>query len=115
MQIATDAHQTGSTKTREIRMLFLLALCLSWGGLNLGHSLLSPSIGLDFTQYYVASRMVLEGDANSIYRADRYYFTKAASYGAVVGAGSTMTNAYPPFAAFVLIPFALLPFRPAVL
>src|ERR1700683_1641123 len=103
-------------KTRDIGLLFLVALCLSWGGINLGHSFLSPSIGLDFTQYYVASRMVLEGESHNIYRTDRYYFDKAATYGAVVGAGATTaTNAYPPFVAFCLIPLVLLPFRPALL
>ncbi len=97
-------------KTRDIGLLFLLALCLSWGGINLGHSFLSPSTGLDFTQYYIASRMALEGEVHNIYRTDRYYFEKAADYGAVVGAGTTTaTNAYPPFAAFCLIPFVLLP------
>jgi alpha-1,2-mannosyltransferase len=77
--------------------------------------LLGPKFGLDFTQYYVASRMVLEGDAHNIYRTDGYYLAKAAAYGAVTDAGGTMTNAYPPFAAFCLTPFALLPFRPALL
>ncbi len=102
-------------KTRDISRLFLLALCLSWGGFNLGRSLLGPKFGLDFTQYYVASRMVLEGEAKGIYETDGYYLAKAASYGAVTDAGEAMTNAYPPFAAFCLIPFALLPYRPALL
>ncbi|MGZ4818236.1 MAG: glycosyltransferase family 87 protein [Terriglobales bacterium] len=102
-------------KNRDISLLCLLALCLSWGGFNLGRSFLGPKFGLDFTQYYVASRMVLEGEARNIYRTDSYYFAKAASYGAVTHAGGTMTNAYPPFVAFCLIPFALLPFRPALL
>lgn len=81
----------------------------------MGGSLFGPKFGLDFTQYYVASRMVLEGEAHNIYRTDGYYLAKAAAYGAVTDAGGTMTNAYPPFAAFCLIPFALLPFRPALL
>jgi alpha-1,2-mannosyltransferase len=102
-------------KVRDISLLFLLALCLSWGGFNLGRSLLGPKFGLDFTQYYVASRMVLEGEAHNVYGTESYYLAKAASYGAVTDAGGTMTNAYPPFAAFCLIPFALLPFRPALL
>ncbi len=102
-------------KTRDISLLGLLALCLSWGGFNLGRSLFGPKFGLDFTQYYVASRMVLEGEAHNIYRTNGYYLAKAAAYGAVTDAGGTMTNAYPPFAAFCLIPFALLPFRPALL
>jgi len=103
-------------KTRDIGLSFLLALCLSWGGINLGRSLVSPSIGLDFTQYYVASRMVLDGEARNIYRTDRYYFDKAAAYGAAIGAAdTTATNAYPPFVAFCLIPIALLPFKRALL
>ena len=102
-------------KTRDFTLLFLLAMCLSWGGFNLGRSLFGPKFGLDFTQYYVASRMVLGGEAHNIYRADGYYLAKAASYGAVTEAGETMTNAYPPFVAFAFIPFALLPFRPALL
>src|SRR5215831_6000126 len=103
-------------KNRDISLLFLLALCLSWGRFNLGRSLLGPKFGLDFTQYYIASRMVLEGEAHNIYRTDGYYvLAKAAAYGAVTDAGGTMTNAYPPFAAFCLIPFALLRFRPALL
>jgi hypothetical protein len=102
-------------KAREISLLFLLALCLSWGGFNMGRSLLGPKFGLDFTQYYVASRMVLQGEANNIYRTGGHYRTKAAEYGAVTDGGTTMTNAYPPFVAFCFIPFALLPFRPALL
>jgi alpha-1,2-mannosyltransferase len=102
-------------KTHQIRLLFLLALCVSWGGFNLGRSLLGPKFGLDFTQYYVASRMALEGESGNIYRTDGYYLGKAKEYGAITGAGGTMTNAYPPFTAFCLIPFALLPFRHALL
>lgn len=102
-------------KTRDISLLFLLALCLSWGGFNFGRSFLGPKFGLDFTQYYVASRMVLEGEARNMYRTDSYYFAKAAAYGAVTHAGGSMTNAYPPFVAFFLVPIALLPFRPALL
>ncbi len=102
-------------KTRDVSLLFLLALCLSWGGFNLGRSLFGPKFGLDFTQYYVASRMVLEGEAHNIYRTDGYYRAKAAIYGAVTDAGETMTNAYPPFVAFCFIPFALMPFKPALL
>jgi len=102
-------------KTRDLSLLLLLALCLSWGGFNLGRSLFGPKFGLDFTQYYVASRMVLEGEAQNIYRTDGYYRDKAATYGAVTDAGETMTNAYPPFVAFCFIPFALLPFKPALL
>jgi hypothetical protein len=102
-------------KTRDIGMLLLLALCLSWGGFNLGRSLFGPKFGLDFTQYYVASRLVLEGEAHNIYRTDNYYFAKAAAYGALTKDGETMTNAYPPFMAFFFVPFALLPFKPALL
>jgi Glycosyltransferase family 87 len=102
-------------KTRDISLLFLVALCVSWGGFNLGRTVFGPKFGLDFTQYYVSSRMVLDGEAPNMYRTDDYYFAKAASYGAVTHAGGTMTNAYPPFVAFCMIPFALLPFRPALL
>jgi len=98
-----------------ICLLFLLALCLSWGGFNLGRSLFGPKFGLDFTQYYVASRMAFEGEAHDIYRRDHHYRAKAAVYGAVTDTGTSMTNAYPPFAALCLAPFALLPFRPALL
>jgi alpha-1,2-mannosyltransferase len=101
-------------KARDSSVLFLLALCLSWGGFNLGRSLFGPKFGLDFTQYYIASRMVLEGEAHNIYRTDGYYLAKAAAYGAVTDAGGMMIYGYPPFAAFCLIPFALLPFRPAL-
>jgi hypothetical protein len=102
-------------KTRSIGLLFLSALCMSWGGFNFGRSVLGPKFGLDFTQYYVASRMVLEREAQNIYGTGGYYFAKAAAYGAVTDAGGTMTNAYPPSTAFYLIPFALLPYRPALL
>lgn len=81
----------------------------------MGRSLFGPKFGLDFTQYYVASRMVLEGEAHNIYRRDAYYFAKAAAYGAVTNSGQTMINLYPPSTALCLIPFALLPFRPALL
>jgi hypothetical protein len=74
-------------KGREISLLFLLALCLSWGGFNLGGSLFGPKFGLDFTQYYVASRMAVEGDASNIYRTDKYYFRRAAELGALTRAG----------------------------
>jgi hypothetical protein len=102
-------------KTKDFSLLILLALCLSWGGFNLGRSLFGPKFGLDFTQYYVASRMALDGDVGNIYRDDGYYRAKAEACGAVTEAGGTMTNAYPPFAAFAMIPFALLPYRPALL
>lgn len=81
----------------------------------MGRSLFGPKFGEDFTQYYVLSRMVLEGEAHNIYRNDAYYYAKAAAYGAVTEATGTITNAYPPSTAFCLIPFALLPFRPALL
>jgi hypothetical protein len=109
------SEKATSMKSRKISLICLAALALSWGGFNLGRSLLGPKFGLDFTQYYISSRMVLDGEAHNIYRTDGYYQSKALSYGAVTDVGGTMTNAYPPFVAFCLIPFALFPFRVSLL
>jgi len=95
-------------------LLFLFALCLSWGVFNLGRALGGPKFGLDFTQHYVASRLVLEGRSDQIYADAAAFRAQAAAHGAVTEAGASMTNAYPPFAALVLLPLALLPFRPAL-
>jgi len=110
-----NVRQVTSMKTRDIGLLFLWGLCLSWGGFNLGRSLFGPKFGTDFTQYYIASRMVLEGEGHNIYRTDSYYLNKATAYGAVTHSGATTFNGYPPFVAFCLIPFSLMPFRPALL
>jgi hypothetical protein len=92
-------------------LMALFGLCFSWGTFNLGRAVGGPKFGLDFTQYYVASRLILEGKGNEIYGSNSSYHARAAAYGAVTEAGESMTNAYPPFAAFLLLPFALLPFR----
>ncbi len=95
---------------RKVFLIFLLALMLVHGGYELGRSLFGPTQGLDFSQYYVASRLVLDGKSPLIYDTGISYQESARAYG-IQGVKYAMPNAYPPFVAFFMLPFALLSYN----
>ncbi|NOZ69846.1 MAG: DUF2029 domain-containing protein [Deferribacteres bacterium] len=97
---------------KKVFFIFLLALMFIHGGYELGRSLFGPTQGLDFSQYYVASRLVLDGKASSIYDTGWSYQNTAMAYG-IQGIKYAMPNAYPPFVAFFMLPFALLSYNNA--
>lgn len=101
--------------------LALVVLCLVAGAYNLGQALFGPRLGQDFTAYYVAGRLIREGDAPDMYgtqeefqrQADRFGVTGPEAEGdrdgAVGGHDSVEPFLYPPIAAVVLLPASLLP------
>ena len=95
---------------KKVFFIFLLALMVIHGGYELGRSLFGPTQGLDFSQYYVASRLVLDGKDSLIYDTGISYQKNAQAYG-LQGVKYAMPNAYPPFVAFFMLPFALLPYN----
>ncbi len=95
---------------KRVFFTFLLALMLVHGGYELGRSFFGPVQGLDFSQYYVASRLVLDGKDSLIYDTGLSYQKTAKAYG-VQGVKYAMPNAYPPFVAFFMAPFSLLPYN----
>jgi hypothetical protein len=100
-------------RAERLWLLVLAAFCLTYGGYNLGRSLFGPKCGLDFAAYYVTAKMTVTGQAEHMYDEREEFDARAKSWGvpAVASCGEkVMTTAYPPSAAFLLVPFALLPF-----
>lgn len=97
---------------KKVFFICLLALALVHGGYELSRSLFGPAQGLDFAQYYVASRLILDGESLIIYDKGDAYQNKAKEYGVQsVKVGPiknfVMTNTYPPFVSFFMIPFSV--------
>ncbi|HHL38972.1 MAG TPA: DUF2029 domain-containing protein [Deltaproteobacteria bacterium] len=95
--------------------IFLAALAVVYGGYGLGRAVAGPKQGLDYAQYYMAGRMVVEGDGGALYESGPDYQRRAERYGVegVVAEGErldVMTNAYPPFVALLSAPLALVPY-----
>ncbi len=98
------------TDVRKILWIFCAALTLVYGGYNLTRSMLGPKQGEDFAQYYVASRLLCEHEAMTMYDTGALYQEKAKSYGVHPisynkSTDQVMTYAYPPFVAFLMMPF----------
>ncbi len=97
---------------KRVFFIFLLALVLVHGGYEFGRSVFGPAQGLDYAQYYVASRLILDGEGLTIYDRGDAYQNKAKDYGVKSVKlhetnGEIMTNIYPPFVAFFMIPFSV--------
>lgn len=91
------------------------------GTYNLGRALFGPRLGQDFTAYYVAGKLIRAGDAELMYgtqeelqaQADRFGVTGPAAEGdrdgRIGGHDSVEQFLYPPVAAVLLLPMAMLP------
>jgi len=105
-------------RTRDILLVALAALCVTYGGYNIGAAILTPKQGADFAPYYVTARLALDGKSENMYAGKEEWVKICASYGVrgatVEGEERTVIRmAYPPPAAILLSPLALLPFNKA--
>jgi uncharacterized membrane protein len=111
-------QRDGSSGVKRYFFLIFLAITMVYGGYNLGRSLLGPQQGEDFAQYYVASRLIVDGEDKKIYDTGETYQERAKMYG-VRGVSindtniEVMTYAYPPFVAFFMVPFSIVPYDSA--
>jgi hypothetical protein len=101
---------------RAVTLALLSGLAVVWGGYNLGRAALGPKLGEDFRSYYVGSRALLEGRPGIVYGTPEDYRDRAEAYGIPpVGDDGepidVIVSPYPPPAALLMVPFALLPYR----
>ena len=85
---------------------------VAFGIALIGHDLLVPTrtpLGRDFMNLWVAGRMVLEGQTPAIFD----YLAFQARVLELLDADTT-NYSYPPHALFMAVPFALLPYHPAL-
>ena len=66
---------------KRILIIALLALAVTYGGYRAVKSANDWMMGFDYSQYYVASRMVLAGESEKIYLQDKEWMREAARYG----------------------------------
>lgn len=107
-----------SPDASKLPVTLLVAIAVVYGGFNIGRSVLGPGRGIDFAQYYVAGRLVLAGEPETMYDTGTLYQAKARSFGVKgvpweSGVREVMTYAYTPLVAYLMVPLALLPYRVA--
>jgi hypothetical protein len=112
--------RTTAERLGRAGLVLLLAIAAVHGGFAIGRSVFgSASSGMDFAQYYVAARLVLAGEPAAMYDAGDHYQQRAAELGiqgVEVSPGkrrNVTTYVYPPLMAYLSVPLALLPYRPA--
>jgi hypothetical protein len=86
-----------------------MAACVGWVILSeSGVDALGKAIGTDFTSFWAASQLVLEGRAPDVYRPASHYYAQRATFGgANIGYSAFF---YPPVYLLVCLPLALLPY-----
>ncbi len=105
---------------RALTLPLLYGLALVWGGYNLGRAALGPKLGEDFRSYYIGSRALLDGRPEILHGTIEEYRERAAAYRIppIVEEGEpidVIVSPYPPPAALLMAPFALLPYRASLL
>ena len=101
---------------KRILIIAVLALAVTYGGYQAVKSANDWMKGFDYSQYYVASRMVLAGESEKIYLQDKEWMREAARYGVGPAKYGSVevdlpANVYPPVVSIMMIPFALLPYE----
>ena len=115
---ANDADTSNLLRGLAIMVAVLAVVA---GTYNLGRAVFGPRLGQDFTAYYVAGKLIRAGDAQLMYgtqeefqeQADRFGVTGPAAEGdrdgRIGGHDSVEPFLYPPVAAVLLLPVAMLP------
>ncbi len=122
---ASGSGIAGTTTTADnvLRGLAIViaVIAVVAGTYNLGRAVFGPRLGQDFTAYYVAGKLIRAGDADQMYgtqeefqaQADRFGVTGPAAEGdrdgRIGGHDSVEPFLYPPVAAVLLLPVAMLP------
>jgi alpha-1,2-mannosyltransferase len=107
-----DAHWMNRERAAAYSSIFVIAYmatALGWLALSdNGVDRLGKAIGTDFTSFWAASRLALEGRAPDVYQPAVHYQAQQASFsGADIGYSAFF---YPPVYLLLCLPLALLPY-----